>query len=241
MKNPRLSRISILPEAQTEEFAVGGLGITKRDNSINTKEIRTRYYEFSGGSNVGIPGRASPSNSPRGCGYRIPEEIQPCVQPIQPTFAAAFRLCACGLYPRPCPRGSSLSPPLCRRDRTIRGFRLTCRPKHRGAPQHPSKLFKLRDMLRGPALPPAPRLSLHLSTRFRLYGSLAILPTYPTPAREIIVHVYESGRVCGCRCIFFSPFPFFFFFSKKLTTGVFRKEEKRDRGGDLFYGISRGR
>lgn len=49
--------------------------VTKRDNSINMKEIRARYYEFSGGSNVGIPGRASPSNSPRGCGYRTPEEI----------------------------------------------------------------------------------------------------------------------------------------------------------------------
>lgn len=162
---------------------------------------------------------------------------------LRPRFACVPADSIPDLVPaaHPSPRGSSLSPPLCRRDRAIRGFRLTCRPKHRGAPQHPSKLFKLRDMLRGPALPPAPRLSLHLSTRFRLYGSLAILPTYPTPAREIIVHVYESGRVCGCRCIFFSPFPFFFFFSKKLTTGVFRKEEKRDRGGDLFYGISRGR
>lgn len=76
--------------------------VTKRDNSINMKEIRARYYEFSGGSNVGIPGRASPSNSPRGCGYRTPEEIHR--QHIHSHLCG--RVCLRTLS-RSCPRASS--------------------------------------------------------------------------------------------------------------------------------------
>lgn len=146
------------------------------------------------------------------------------MQPIQPTFCG--RVSPADSIPDLVP---AAHPSLCRRDRAIRGFRLTCRPKHRGAPQHPSKLFKLRDMLRGPALPPAPRLSLHLSTRFRLYGSLAILPTYPTPpcSRNNSSRIRVEPRLCW--------WLHFFFFSslKKIDNSASKRGKEKSR--DFFY------
>lgn len=95
----------------------------------------------------------------------------------------------------------------------------------RGAPQHPSKLFKLRDMLlEDRPCPLLPRLSLHLSTRFRLYASLAIVSH---PSRN------NSSRVRVAAFFPFSPFLSFSFSSFSFLcqkNGVFGKKREREIG-----------
>lgn len=113
----------------------------------------------------------------------------------------------------------------------------------RGAPQHPSKLFKLRDMLlEDRPCPLLPRLSLHLSTRFRLYASLAIVSH---PSRN------NSSRIRVAAFFPFSPFLSFSFSSFSFLcqkNGVFGKKREREigisfietyfaRGMSLFFQI----
>lgn len=95
------------------------------------------------------------------------------MQPIQPPLWPRSPY-ACGLYLRLYP-GSSLSS-LCRRDRAIRGFRLTWRPKHRGRRNIPLSCLNFATCSEDRPTPFAP--PSRLSPRFPLYGSLAT-PTYP--------------------------------------------------------------
>ena len=99
------------------------------------------------------------------------------------TFVAAFAVCRLCSSVSVCCIGSFLSF-LCRRDRAIRGFRLTWRPKHRGLRNIPLSCLNFATCSARAAL--APRLSLHLphlSPCLCLYGSLTTT-TYPLRRRN---------------------------------------------------------